>query len=208
MIIFVIMKKIVSLFLIFLSLGAAATTWQVQVTGETGNENNPPVYNPSFIDIYEGDEIQWVFVTGPHTVTSTGGVTSFDSGIKQAGETFTVSFPTSGFHTYESEVAGDSETMFGTIFVNPGTGVSEVDKTPAYLEVWPNPADSQIQIRNTSSEMMSFVLYNSIGAAVFSGAVGRMETTQVLTNELTSGFYFIQWQQQGAIRRIRLVILK
>jgi plastocyanin len=202
------MKKIVSLFLIALSLGASATTWQVQVLGETGNENNPPVYNPSFIDIYEGDEIMWVFVTGPHTVTSNGGVTSFDSGIKQAGETFTVSFPTSGFITYESEVAGDSETMFGSIFVNPGTSVAEAKMTPAYLEAWPNPAQDVVYLNNTASESIAFTVYNSIGAMVHSNTISRMDKATLSVAEWPNGCYFIQWQQDDAIRRMRLIISK
>lgn len=202
------MKKIVSLFLIALSLGASATTWQVHVLGETGNENNPPVYNPSFIDIYEGDEITWVFVTGPHTVTSNGGVTTFDSGIKQAGETFTVSFPTSGFITYQSEVAGDAETMFGTIFVNPGTSVEDVQRTPAFIEVWPNPAKDSIQLSNTSSESTTYAIYNSVGAVVHTGTIGRMDKSTLVVTEWPSGFYFIQWEQNQVVCRIRLVISK
>lgn len=169
-----------------------ATTWQIVVGGNQANQNDLPNYSPNQLNIYEGDVVEWVWLTSNHTVTSTGGVTSFDSGVLNAGQTFSVTFTTSGFITYESTVAGDAETMFGTIFVNPGVSVSENEIDAPTVSIYPNPATDFFYIDNKENENVSFVIYDSCGRAVLSGSVNRMSGIQVDVSTLTSGVYFVR----------------
>jgi len=177
---------------ILLNLTANATTWQVLVGGNQSNPNDLPNYSPNQLNIYEGDIVEWVWMTSNHSVTSTGGVTSFDSGVLNAGQTFSVTFTTSGFIVYESTVAGDAETMFGSIFVNPGVWVSENEMEAPMVSIYPNPATDLFYIDNKENENVDFVIYDACGRAVQSGVVNRMSAMQVDVASLHSGIYFVR----------------
>jgi hypothetical protein len=131
-------------------------------------------------------------MTSNHSVTSTGGVTSFDSGVLNAGQTFSVTFTTSGFIVYESTVAGDAETMFGSIFVNPGVWVSENEMDASMVSIYPNPAVDFFYIDNKENENVDFVIYDACGRMVQSGVVIRMSAMQVDVASLHSGIYFVR----------------
>ncbi len=186
------MKTLYIIAFILLNLTANATTWQVLVGGNLSNPNDLPNYSPNQLNIYEGDVVEWVWMTSNHSVTSTGGVTSFDSGVLNAGQTFSVTFTTSGFIVYESTVAGDAETMFGSIFVNPGVSVSENEMYAPMVSIYPNPATDFFYIDNKENENVSFVIYDSCGRAVQSGVVSRMSLMQVDVASLHSGAYFVR----------------
>jgi plastocyanin len=186
------MKTLYIIAFILLNLTANATTWQILVGGNQSNPNDLPNYSPNQLNIYEGDVVEWVWMTSNHSVTSTGGVTSFDSGVLNAGQTFSVTFTTSGFIVYESTVAGDAETMFGSIFVNPGVSVSENEMDAPMVSIYPNPATDFFYIDNKEKENVDFVIYDACGRAVQSGVVSRMTSMMVDTASLTSGVYFIR----------------
>jgi len=186
------MKTLYIIAFILLNLTANATTWQVIVGGNQSNQNDLPNYSPNQLNIYEGDVVEWVWMTSNHTVTSTGGVTSVDSGVLNAGQTFSGTFTTSGFIVYESTVAGDAETMFGSIFVNPGVSVSENEMNAPMVSIYPNPATDFFYMDNKENENVSFVIYDACGRAVQSGMVNRMSAMQVDVALLHSGIYFIE----------------
>ena len=186
------MKTLYIIAFILIILTANATTWQILVGGNQSNPNDLPNYSPNQLNIYEGDIVEWVWMTSNHTVTSTGGVTSFDSGVLNAGQTFSVTFTTSGFIVYESTVAGDAETMFGSIFVNPGVSVSENEMEDPMVSIYPNPATDFFYIDNKENENVDFVIYDACGRMVQSGVVIRMTSMMVDTASLTSGVYFIR----------------
>ena len=186
------MKTLYIIAFILLNLTANATTWQVLVGGNLSNPNDLPNYSPNQLNIYEGDVVEWVWMTSNHTVTSTGGVTSFDSGVLNAGQTFSVTFTTSGFIVYESTVAGDAETMFGSIFVNPGVRVSENEMDASMVSIYPNPAVDFFYIDNKENENVDFVIYDACGRMVQSGVVIRMSSMQVDVASLHSGIYFVR----------------
>jgi plastocyanin len=193
------MKTLYIIAFILLNLTANATTWQILVGGNQSNPNDLPNYSPNQLNIYEGDVVEWVWMTSNHSVTSTGGVTSFDSGVLNAGQTFSVTFTTSGFIVYESTVAGDAETMFGSIFVNPGVWVSENEMDASMVSIYPNPAVDFFYIDNKENENVSFVIYDSCGRAVQSSVVSRMSAMQVDSSSLTSGVYFVRIARSQSI---------
>jgi plastocyanin len=193
------MKTLYIIAFILLNLTSNATTWQVIVGGNQSNQNDLPNYSPNQLNIYEGDVVEWVWMTSNHTVTSTGGVTSFDSGVLNSGQTFSVTFTTSGFIVYESTVAGDAETMFGSIFVNPGVSVSENEMNAPMVSIYPNPATDFFYIDNKENENVSFVIYDSCGRAVQSSVVSRMSAMQVDSSSLTSGVYFVRIARSQSI---------
>jgi len=186
------MKTLYIIAFILLNLTSNATTWQVIVGGNQSSQNDLPNYSPNQLNIYEGDVVEWVWMTSNHTVTSTGGVTSFDSGVLNAGQTYSVTFTTSGFIVYESTVAGDAETMFGSIFVNPGVSVSENEMNAPMVSIYPNPATDFFYIDNKENENVSFVIYDACGRAVQSGVVNRMSSVMVDVASLHSGIYFLK----------------
>jgi hypothetical protein len=89
-------------------------------------------------------------------------------------------------------VAGDAETMFGSIFVNPGVSVSENEMYAPMVSIYPNPATDFFYIDNIENENVSFVIYDSCGRAVQSGVVSRMSLMQVDVTLLHSGTYFVR----------------
>jgi plastocyanin len=186
------MKTLNIIAFILINLTANATTWQILVGGNQSNPNDLPNYSPNQLNIYEGDVVEWVWMTSNHSVTSTGGVTSFDSGVLNAGQTFSVTFTTSGFIVYESTVAGDAETMFGSIFVNPGVSVSENEMEDPMVSIYPNPATDFFYIDNKENENVDFVIYDACGRMVQSGVVIRMTSMMVDTASLHSGIYFVR----------------
>jgi plastocyanin len=188
------MKTLYIIAFILINLTANATTWQILVGGNQSNPNDLPNYSPNQLNIYEGDVVEWVWMTSNHSVTSTGGVTSFDSGVLNAGQTFSVTFTTSGFIVYESTVAGDAETMFGSIFVNPGVWVSENEMDASMVSIYPNPATDFFYIDNKENENVSFVVYDACGRVMQSGIVNRMSAMQVDVASLHSGIYFVRIQ--------------
>jgi plastocyanin len=186
------MKTLYIIAFILINLTANATTWQILVGGNQSNPNDLPNYSPNQLNIYEGDVVEWVWMTSNHSVTSTGGVTSFDSGVLNAGQTFSVTFTTSGFIVYESTVAGDAETMFGSIFVNPGVWVSENEMDASMVSIYPNPAVDFFYIDNKENENVDFVIYDACGRMVQSGVVIRMSSMQVDVASFHSGIYFVR----------------
>jgi plastocyanin len=99
----------------FAALSANATTFQVQV-GATGL-----TFTPQNITINVGDTIEWVWIVGGHSTTSgTPGHPDglWDSGIQNAGFTFSQTFNTPGTFAYYCSPHGLCCGMIGSVIVN------------------------------------------------------------------------------------------
>ena len=78
-------------------------------------------YDPQDITVFVGDSVVWTNLdTNSHTVTSTSGPESFDSGIIPAARTFTFTFTTLGAYEYECSLHSQ---MTGTVTVEHPPGV-------------------------------------------------------------------------------------
>lgn len=73
-------------------------------------------FTPSSITINVGDTVTWSYTSGAslHTVTSTSGPVSFNSGTLHPGDTFSFTFNTAGSYTYRCNF---HPSMVGSITV-------------------------------------------------------------------------------------------
>jgi plastocyanin len=79
-------------------------------------------FQPVSRTVKEGDVVRWTFTGDPHTVTSGTPASPdgrFDSGIKDAGGSFQLTFDTAGTYRYFCQI--HPEQMTGTIVVTAGT---------------------------------------------------------------------------------------
>ena len=102
----------------------AATT--VVTVGGGGNN-----FNPQFVTIRTGDTVQWTWAGNNHSATSgtpnsPNGI--FDSGIHNAGFTFSFTFTTAGVYPYYCRVHG--AMMTGTVTVVVATPTPTATATP------------------------------------------------------------------------------
>jgi plastocyanin len=126
---------------------ALATIFNVDV-GSSGSDNY--MYSPAYVVIQPGDTVKWTWITSMHhTVTSgtpdhfTG---LFDSGSKNAGDTFSFTFNTPGTIPYYCVPHVVCCNMIGAVRV-AGTPTPTPCPSPS-----PRPA-SQAQLLNISTRM-------------------------------------------------------
>ncbi len=82
-------------------------------------------FQPASRAVNVGDVVRWTFAGDPHTVTSgTPGAPDgrFDSGIKNPGESFQVTFDAAGTYRYFCQI--HPEQMVGTIVVSAGSSAT------------------------------------------------------------------------------------
>lgn len=111
------MKSLLGLiFLLALAATVEAATFTVQIA-----QGGSLTFSPSVQPINVGDTVHWVWGAGGHSTTSGNSCTSdgsWDSGVRNSGFTFDVTFNTAGTFPYYCSVhcfAG----MTGTIIVSP-----------------------------------------------------------------------------------------
>ena len=76
-------------------------------------------FNPTPITVTVGTTVTWTNNdTVDHTVTSTSGPTSFDSGVIRPGETFSFTFTEAGTYDYHCTL---HSSMRGQVFASSGT---------------------------------------------------------------------------------------
>ena len=104
--------------------GVASSTSPVTCTASSSATSDVAVsmvdfsFNPSSVSITAGQSVQWTNDgSSIHTVTSTGG--AFDSGSMSSGAKFTCTFHSAGVYNYECIFHAASNSMTGTVHVNP-----------------------------------------------------------------------------------------
>ena len=106
------MKRIYFLFVMLLILKTSfATIHEVQVSNFQ--------FSPATINANVGDTIQWVWVSGFHTTTSTAvpdGATAWDAPIQGSGQTFSYKLTVAGTYSYLCSV--HPTLMLGTVNVS------------------------------------------------------------------------------------------
>src|SRR6266403_754519 len=114
---------------------ATATTFNVTV-GPNGNL----VFDPASVTIHPGDQVKWTWDSGGHSTTSgSPGLPNgiWDSGIHNAGATFTRTFNSTGAFPYYCTPHGGCCNMVGTVTVVTASPPPTPTPTPA---VTTNPA--------------------------------------------------------------------
>jgi plastocyanin len=77
-------------------------------------------FGPADVQVAPGDSVTWNWTSGPHNVHVISGPETFDSGIKDAGGTYTRAMTAAGTYTYQCDV---HPSMRGTVVVGaPSAG--------------------------------------------------------------------------------------
>jgi plastocyanin len=131
---------------------ASATIHNIEVGGNPSTPSNLPYYDPQFITIQAGDTVQWNWVLGKHSVTTTIAPESFDSGEQDSPFFFEFVFTALGDYNYECTVGTHAQWQFGTITV--ADGPTGLDVLPAgAVRVWPNPLVERLHVRMESAQL-------------------------------------------------------
>ena len=111
-----------SLLVIVFAVPATAATHTVNQTGTT--------FDPADLTIAVGDEVQWVWSGGSHTVTSGTGLSDpqagdlFDASLTSGSTTFSFTFDTAGDHPYFCR-PHVGLGMTGVVHVEPSVSTEE-----------------------------------------------------------------------------------
>jgi plastocyanin len=143
-----------------LAFSAHAKKWVVKV------QNNS--FSPfNLTHVKAGDSIQWVWVEGVHTTTSTEipqDALDWDWPITQQEPSAIVIPMVNGTYWYVS--TPDSSTgMKGTFTVSGALGISSAGETPG-IRLFPNPASDHINISATNENIVSLRIFNAKGTEV------------------------------------------
>ncbi len=191
------------------SLLSYAITWNVEVGGQLGSTTNPPFFNPQFLEITEGDVVQWTWVSGPHNVTSTAGPLFFSSGDLNAGGTFNVTFTVSAFYTYANTIGNSANTAYGTIFVLPLIiGVSANTSAEALddVDLLFSSNTQQVTMHNPTSLDVLAIWYDVNGRMIFSQQVIAYDSQIKSAPELSTGVYLVFLRTSRAMRTRKIFI--
>lgn len=124
------------------------------------------------LTINEGDAVRWTWGdTFNHTVTSTSGDHSFDSGtINGLGATYEFTFNTAGVTDYVCNFHAGS--MFGTITVNSTASIE--DQNVVVFNYSPNPVRNKLRI-SAELPITEIAIYSVLGQEVFRNTMNESE---------------------------------
>ena len=140
------------------------------------------------LSIDEGDTVMWTFTDGvPHSVTSGDGSTeTFDSGILNAGSTYSYTFTVVGDNPYACAV---HPSMQGVITVN---SLSVDEKNIRNFTMSPNPGSTEIFIELPQfSENMKIEVYDLLGKLIYSQPMETIRST-IDVSTWANGVYSIK----------------
>lgn len=152
------------------------------------------------ITIDEGDTVTWTWQDNlPHTVTSTGGTETFNSGnVTGVGQTFSHTFNEEGATTYHCNV---HPSMQGTITVEAVLGVN--DNVLAKIQYYPNPVSDVFTI-TAQSNIDKVEVYDINGRLLLSSEVPN-PTVKVYMDNFNTGTYFIKATVGNEVKNIAVV---
>jgi plastocyanin len=159
--------------------------------------------NGTFI-IEVGDTVLWSWANGnPHSVTSTSGTESFDSGILTGmGTEFEFTFSTPGSTDYQCDV---HPSMVGTITAEiPIMGVDE--KFAINVQIYPNPVHDELNIMSLY-QLKGYEIHDVYGKKVGWGA-GEGTYTALNISYLKAGVYFLSATSAEGLQTTKKIIKK
>ena len=98
------------------------------------------------------------------------------------------------YYFYDWEVAENnlechSDRIEIPIVYNPKTGINTIDYSQS-IDIFPNPADDYIMIKNNISSKKDIFIYNSLGKLIFK-SVSYNRLTKTNISQLKQGIYFV-----------------
>lgn len=197
------MKSIFTFVFVIFSMSAlmAQTSHTVIVGG--GGINGTPFYNPQFITIDLDDVVVWEWVSGSHTVTSTSGPESFNSGSHASPHIFTRTFTVPGVYEYHCTVGNHSNTQFGSVTVLESSSI-DVHGSSAFVALFPNPASDRVQIDGVSPGSLCEVF--SLNGVLVLSSLANADFMVLDLGGLPAGCYVIVMRDGESVIRKRLVV--
>jgi plastocyanin len=209
------------------ALALALFAGQVKATVRTVTVTNNQ-FNPSSLQINDGDTVRWIRQAGtvPHTTTSDVSSTKdWDSGTLQIGVAFDVPFSTStdGTGPFHYHCDFHSLSMKGTITViSLAVEVEQSGILPSEFEVgqnFPNPFNptTSIQMSLNRASRVRFSVYNILGESVDESDFGNLapgnytltwDANSTEHRALPSGVYFYRISANGRVETKKMVLLK
>lgn len=191
-------QTIMKLRLLFLSLFSLVTV-ALHATTLTITVKNYS-FTPADATINLGDTILFSWVNGEHTTTSTGipsGAASWDRHINSANTSYTYVPTVAGTYNYQCT---PHVTMghVGKFTVNGTSSISDYNVTRNIFEVYPNPAQSVLNISlNQVAKTSSILITDITGKQVI--AQPEIKTAKLSFNigNLPAGVYFVRLIQDG-----------
>lgn len=197
-------KILYALLLVSASFTAKATQWDIEAGG--GGQNGTPYFEPQFLTIMQGDVVEWTWVSGMHSVVSTSGPESFDSGSHSAPFTWSFTFTIPGTYEFECDLFDHADTQFGSIQVEPSS-VPEIEPVLAVeFSLFPNPANDLVWIEKNCSCQTDIRIYDITGKTVMLINNVADIRRQLNISGLTQGIYFIELNANGNISRKSLIV--
>ncbi|MFD0962462.1 T9SS type A sorting domain-containing protein [Pseudofulvibacter geojedonensis] len=173
------MKKIILSLILLL----APITFLAQTTHDINWTFNPS----GDLTINQGDSVRWTWGdNSTHTVTSTSGVETFDSGnINGMGMTFTHTFNNIGVTDYRCDIHPGNMTGRITVQV-----LNIENESKQKTQLYPNPVSNILTVK-TENTISNIRITNVIGKVIIDKNYNLSEI-QLNVSSLKSGMYFIQ----------------
>lgn len=182
-----------------LSTAALATVHTINATGM--------VFSPSTLTIQMGDTVQWMWVDGFHTTTSTSipvGAVAWDEPLGANNTTYMYIPTVLGTYNFKC-IPHESMGMLGSFTVTPPLGIKNLSEIAA--NVSPNPAKDVIRI-SAKEKISSAQLFDISGKLVRTlqpvNATSSEQTYSV--TGIATGTYFLQIHAGDKVAVQKLVI--
>ena len=165
-------------------------------------------FSPSSLSIMLGDTVQWVYVSGSHTTTSTTiptGATAWNSPINTTVTSYTYVPTVSGTYNYIC-VPHQGMGMTGSFVVSGTTSVGIV--AAATPVVSPNPASSVVHIQ-TDAQALFVSLTDLTGRYIPLQQIGNTTKEKIFSVEnIPAGVYFVMIKEENKITTQKLLIAR
>lgn len=109
----------------------------------------------------------------------------------------------------------DSGTTFNVLIASAlPTGVDELNQNKVRLNIYPNPASTQLNIKYEIEEagVVLLKLYNATGQEIYATQESHQapgtQYLQLATDQLTNGIYFLTLDLKGSITRKPVIVVK
>jgi plastocyanin len=197
-------RKLFSLLLSVSALtGLQSTAFATIHTVQVSND----VFTPATLSIPLGDTVQWVWVSGFHSTTSTSipsGAASWDQDITSSLTSYIYIPTVTGVYDYECKYHA-SMGMVASFTVTPPLGIKNLSEIAASIS--PNPAKDVIRI-SAKEKISSAQLFDISGKLVRTlqpvNATSSEQTYSV--KSIASGTYFLQIHAGDKVEVQKLVI--
>ena len=184
-----------TLFFLFVLTGIHAATYTVNVSNFAFSPSSLP-------NVFVGDTIKWVWVSGSHTTTSVSvpaGATTWDSPMNSTTTTFAYRITVAGTYSYKCSM---HSSMTGSFTATASSGIESLSAPGFSLSLYPNPVVEQATVRIQSDKAThgEIRLYDMLGKTVLTRTVeltpGENDYNLAL-EEFHKGLYLIELSTDG-----------